>query len=227
MKDELKRNFYVKEVSGKYDVYESVLYRELERWITEDKRTHLRERIVDRQAIPERESITHGRSEQQSDIPPEERDILKILMEGDEEITGYITSNIIISDFSNPQVQKVANLVLHHRQTNSYNGVESLIHLVDDPVLKELITGISFSKYELSKGWQTPEKEVFEGDPWQIAKDAILIIKRRAIRNELEENQKSLKDANQKGADSRPFLLRHNELLRQIKELEAVAAQKP
>jgi DNA primase len=226
MKDELKRNFYVKEVSGKYDVYESVLYRELERWISEDKRTHLRERTVERQATPERETITHSRNEQQSDIRPEERDILKILMEGDEEITGYVTSNINVSDFSNPQVQEVANLVLHHRQANSYNGVESLIHLVDDPVLKELITGISSSKYELSKGWQTPEKEVLEGDPWRIAKDAIYTIKRHAIQKELEEIQKSINEANQKGIDKKPFLLRHEELVKQRKELDAIAAQK-
>ena len=226
MKDELKRNFYVKEVSQKYEVYESVLYRELERWISEDKRTHLRENIVERQTPTERRTVVPADSDVKAEIPPEERDLLKILMEGEEEIIGYVTSNIKVSDLSNAQVQALADLVLQHRQSNSYKGVESLIHLVDSPSLKELITAISFSKYELSKGWQTPEKEVFEGDPWQIAKDAILIIKRRAVRRELEENQKNLKEANQHGVDGKPFLVRHHELLKQIKELEAIAAQK-
>ena len=226
MKDELKRSFYVKEVSQKYDVYESVLYRELERWISEDKRTHLRERVADQQTLPVQRPIAPVDSHVQTEIPAEERDLLKILMEGDGEIIGYVTSNVAIADLSNPLVQQIADFVLQHRQSNSYHGVESLIHIVDDPLLKDLITAISFSKYELSKGWQTPEKEVFEGDPWQIAKDAILIIKRRSVRRELEENQRNLKEANQRGVDGKPFLVRHHELLKQIKELETIAAQK-
>lgn len=226
MKDELKRNFYIKDVAEKYDIYESVLYRELDRWISEDKRVLSRERTLDRQATPEGKPIVSAQTPEQVEMSPEERALLKILMEGDVEIAAYITSNISVTDFSNQQAQEIANLVLQHRQSNSYNGVESLIHLVDDPHLKELITDISFSKYELSKGWQTSEKEVLEGDPWQIAKDSILVIKRHAIRRELEENQKLLKEASQKGVDGKPFLLRHHELLRQIKELEAVAAQK-
>ncbi len=227
MKDELKRNFYVKEVAGKYDVYESVIYRELERWISENRRVHLKERLADNRTVPGREELAPRVTKDQAQIPPEERDVLKILMEGDEEIIGYISSNITLSDLSSLQVQEIAQLVLQHRQAGTYNGVESLVHLVDNPDLKELMTSISFSKYELSRGWQTAEKEVIEGDPWQIAKDVILMIKRRAIRRDLEENQKELHDANQRGADSRPFLLRHQELLRKIKELDAVAAQKP
>jgi DNA primase len=227
MKDELKRNFYLKEVSEKYQVYESVLYRELERWMSEDKRTHLRERITERQTAPEREAIPRADVMDQAEIPPEERDLLKVLMEGDEEITGYVTSNISVTDFTDPRVREIADLILQHRLTNSYDGVESLLQLVEDPSLKDLITGISSSKYELSKGWQTTEKEVTEGDPWLIAKDAILIIKHRAIQKELEENQKNLNEANQQGVDSKPFLQRHQELLRQRKELEAAAAQKP
>lgn len=226
MKDELKRNFYVKEVAGKYDIYESVIYRELDRWISEDKRIHLKERLADRRTIPGREEVPPKIIDNQAPIPPEERDVLKILMEGDEEILRYITSNIALPDLSNALVQEIANLVLQHRQAGTYNGVESFVHLVDSPVLKELITSISFSKYELSRGWQTAEKEVTEGDPWQIAKDAILIIKRRAIRRDLEENQRNLHEANEQGVDSKPFLLRHQELLRQVKELDAVAAQK-
>jgi len=227
MKDELKRNFYVKDVAGKYDIYESVIYRELERWVSEDKRTHQRENSAERQNAPQPEAVKPEVFDGSTQIPPEERDLLKILMEGDDEITAYITSNIKIPDLDSGYVREIADLVIQRRETNSYNGVESLIHFVDSPVLKELITSISFSKYELSKGWQTQEKEITEGDPWQIAKDAILIIKRRAIQKELEENQKSLDETKQKGGDSKPFLLKHHELLKQRKELEALAAQKP
>ena len=225
MKDELKRNFYVKEVAARYDIYESVIYRELERWITEDRRTRVGDRLIDRRQEAEQEEVKAPMSEES--IPPEERDVLKILMEGDEDIVQYVTSNVGIQDLSNPQVRQITSMVLERRQSGSYNGVESLIHLVEDRVLKDLITSISFTKHELSRGWQTTEKEVVEGDPWQIAKDAIILIKRRAVRKELEENQRKLQEATRTGADSMPFLLKHQELLKQIRELEAIAAQKP
>ncbi|HEY6952544.1 MAG TPA: DNA primase [Bacteroidota bacterium] len=226
MKDELRRNFYVKEVAEKYDIYESVIYRELERWISEDKRTFQREKTADHREPSEAQTVEQPASWGEGSVPPEERDILKLLMEGGNEIVEYIVSNVPVNELSDKRIQAVASLVLEHRQSGTFNGVESFIHLVDDPVLKDLVATASFTKYELSKGWQTSEKEVSEGDPWQIAKDAILIVKRRMIRKELEENQKRIKDAHLNGGDSRPFLVRHQELLQQLKGLEISAAQK-
>lgn len=227
MKDELKRNFYVKEVSEKYDIYESVIYRELERWISQERKMRATESRTDRRPQEAESAPAPAITEEPIPIPPEERDILKILLEGDHEITEYVLSNIGISDLTNPQVRDVASLVMEYRQAGAYNGPEALVHMVERPALKELITGVSFNKYDLSRGWQTTEKEVTEGDPWQIAKDAILLVKRRIVRRELEENQKMLHEAIRNGADSKPFLVRHQELLQQLKELDAVASQKP
>lgn len=227
MKDELKRNFYVKEVAAKYDIYESVIYRELERWNSEVKKQQSRGRGVDNQVKSEGADVVAIDPESNVPIPPEERDLLKILMEGDDELARYVTSNIGLDDLSNTRVRQIAELVLQQRQDGTYNGVESFVHLVDNVALKELITSISFSRYELSRGWQTPEKEVAEGDPWQIAKDAILLIKRRSVHKELEENQKRMQEASVQGNDSKPYLMKHQELLRQIRELDAVAARKP
>ena len=152
--------------------------------------------------------------------------MLKLLMEGNQEIVDYILSNIAVGDFDDARVRQVAEIVLERRQHGNYAGVETLVHLVDDPVLKDLITTISLSKYELSHGWQTAEKEIVEGDPWQIARDAIIFTKRRALQKDLEENQRRLKEANEQGAESMPFLQRHQEILRQIRGLDSAAAQK-
>jgi DNA primase len=226
MSDELKRNFYVKEVAEKYDIYESVIYRELEHWISQEKKSNQRDAVRN----VEQESwmlAPDARSSLSQHAVPEERAILKLLMEGQNEVFEYIISNVSVSDLSDDRIRAIAALVLEHRHSGSYNGIDSFVHQIDDPALKELITEISFNQYELSKGWQTAEREVTEGDPWQIARDAIVFVKRRAIRNELEVNQKRLREANDSGLDSKPFLLRHQELLHQIKELDAVAAQKP
>ena len=56
-KDELKRNFYIKEVVTKYSIYESVFYRELEKWTGERSRVHhsvLREPTAPDSPVPPR-----------------------------------------------------------------------------------------------------------------------------------------------------------------------------
>ncbi len=226
MKDELKRSFYVKELSAKYDIYESVLYRELEQWTSQEKRQRQKTSVVvNRIAERDPEASPPGGAPE-VDLPPEERDLLKLLIEGEEDMVEYITSNIAMSDFSNSGAREIAGLVLTHRQAGTYSGAEGLIQHVDEPVLRDIIMAISFERYELSRGWESPEHEVHEGDPWKIAKDSILLVKRRTVRRELEENQKRLKQASQQGEDSRPYLQRHQELLREMKTLDA-AAQKP
>jgi DNA primase len=226
MKDELKRSFYIKELSAKYDIYESVLYRELDRWATQEGRARTRERIVENQ-VPQ-DTSTPGPSviAEQRELPPEERDLLRLMLEGGKEIVEYITSNLATSDYADPRVRAIIAVVIDHRQKGVYTGVEGLVDIVEDPVLKDLIMAVSFDRYELSRGWESMEREVHEGDPWQIAKDSILRIKRRALQNELEENQKRLKQASQLGEDSKPYLVRHQELLQMIKGLEAAAAQR-
>ena len=222
----MKRTFYIKEVSAKYDIYESVIYRELERLVSQEKRAQTRGNPVlnsPLDAPPANGSATIAVSK---DVSPEERDLLKLLMEAETDVVEYILANVAIPDFSDSRVRDIASLVLSHRNAGTYTGVDGLIDLIEDRVLKDLIVSISFNRYELSHGWDTAEREVHEGDPWQIAKDAILFVKRQAIHTELEENQKRIRQASQQGEDSRPFLLKHQELLQQMKILDAAAAQK-
>ncbi len=226
IRDELKRSFYIKEVSAKYDIYESVIFRELERLVSQEKRGQTRGNLVPNRLVDRPPQMESATAAEIKEIPPEERDLLKLLMEAEPDVVEYILSNVAISDFSDSRVRDIASLVLNHRQAGTYAGVEGLIHLVENPALKDLIMSISFNRYELSRGWESADREVHEGDPWQIAKDSILFVKRRAIHNELEENQKRLRQASQQGEDSRPFLLKHQELLQQMKVLDAAASQK-
>jgi DNA primase len=224
MKDELKRNFYVKEVAQKYDVYESILYKELERWLGQGSKTLARPTFDENRNIPSLPQRDINRASAEKHIPPEERDLLKLLMEGDDEILQYITSNISLNELSDVRVRSAAELVLQNRRDGTYHGVESIMHLLTDREVKEIITDISLSRYELSKGWQSAEREVLEGEPKTIAKDALVIVKRHAIHAEMERNQKALREAGQRGEDGLPFLKRQQELLQQMKSLESSAA---
>ncbi|MGH2567839.1 MAG: hypothetical protein ACRDGA_05825, partial [Bacteroidota bacterium] len=91
---------------------------------------------------------------------------------------------------------------------------------LEDVELKSLITDLALSKYELSKGWAAMEVEIEEPDPWKIARDAIVAIKRQAAQREIEQNQRRLKDASQRGQETSLYVQRHQELLNQLKVME-------
>ncbi len=99
MKDELKRNFYIKEVATKYDIYESVLYRELEKWAGERSRgtsfgapDPTRLQGSEPGLLPE----THFRPPEKKRTPVAERDVLKLLLEQPAEMIEFIFSYITI-----------------------------------------------------------------------------------------------------------------------------------
>jgi len=55
-----------------------------------------------------------------------------------------------------------------------------------------------------------------------IAKDAVVTVRRKAIRKEMEENQHALKEASSRREDATPYLQRQHELLRLKKEIESL-----
>ncbi|MBI3004629.1 MAG: DNA primase [Ignavibacteriales bacterium] len=219
MRDELKRNFYIKEVAEKYEIYESILYRELERWISKDK--PVRREATGSQRVPVYDvTLSDITVPKTSDMPSAERDLVKLLLEGQSEIIDFISKNVTIEQFADERARKLTEYLFSHwRELGEINAV-SLLNEMDDQELKAIITDISLSKYELSKGWVN--KEIDEPDPKQIARDALALLKKRAIQKQIEENQRMLKEATQRGSDKMPFVVRHQELMKLMKETEKV-----
>jgi len=212
--DELKRNFFVKEVSEKYQIYESVLYRELERWIGKDKPQM---RAGQRTERPSQQSS--GPVAMRS-VPAAERDVLKILCENNAELTKYISSSLALEDLTDIRVQRLAQMILNRIENSGFVDVSSLSNEISDQELKSVLSDVQMSRYELSKGWQEMEVEIEEPDSARVAKAAVGAIKRKALQKEMEQNQRLMKEASQKGQETLPFIQRHQELLRVIRELE-------
>ncbi len=220
MKDELKRNFYIKQVAELYGVYESVLYRELER--VREKNRHLRREAPDAQRVPVYDApISDVTLPKKSDISPAERDILKLLLEGTPEVIGFLTSYVAPDELSDERVRKAMQFLLRRLAEAGPAPAATVVNEIDDPEVKSLISDLALSKYELSKGWAEMAVEIEEPDPWKIARDAVLAIKKQAVQREIEQNQRRLKDAAQRGLDSFPYLQRHQELLNQLKRIDS------
>jgi DNA primase len=222
MKDELKRNFYIKEVAQKYDIYESLLFRELERLSAQERRQSSpaaspgngkRIRQSEAASFASRESKT---------IPPEERDIVKLLLEGNPEIIRFVLSNISLLQMSDERARKLAQNILDLFDERGIIDPTMVINEIPEPELKSIISDLTLSRYELSPGWQAMEKEIDEPDPMVIARDAITALRKKAIQKEMEENQRALKEASALHGDATPYLRKQQELLTMLKNLETV-----
>ena len=224
MKDELKRNFYIKEVAEKYEVYESVLYRELDRWISKDR--PVRREGAGSQRVPVYDvSLSDVTTQRTNEIPAAERDIVKLLLEGQNDIVDFIFKNVTVEQFVDQRTRKLTEFLLSlWRELGEINAV-AILNEMEDQQLKGMITDISLSRYELSKGWV--DKEIDEPDSRRIASDAITLLRKRAIQKQIEENQRMLKEATRRGSDKMPFVVRHQELMKLMKEMESAVIAKP
>lgn len=221
MKDALKRNFYVKEVAEKYDVYESLLFRELEQAFVEEKRVAKTESLLsDGKRMRQAETTPPLLSAKKS-IPPEERDIIKLFLEGNPEIIRFVLSNISLLQMSDEQARRLAQRILDLFDERGIIDATMVVNEVAEPELNSIISDLMLSRYELSPGWRAMEKEIDEPDPMTIAHAAVATIRRKAIQKEMEENQRALKEASLIHNDTTPFLRKQQELLQMLKNLES------
>ena len=220
MKDELKRNFYVKEVAEKYDVYENLLFRELELSRAREKRTDRTEFSQSVTSTVRTAGSGKPVPAVAKVIPPEERDILKLILDGNPDVIRYVLSHISLLQISDESARRLAQFVLDLFDERGTIDAPSIVNEVQEPELKNLITDLVLSRYELSPQWQEMEKEIGVPDPMMIARDAVIAIRRKAIQKEMEENQRALKEASSRRSDATPYLQRQQELLRLKKEIE-------
>ncbi|MEX2191346.1 MAG: DNA primase, partial [Bacteroidota bacterium] len=215
--DELKRNFFVKAVADKYQIYESVLYRELERWVARDKPPIRGSSFQDRRAAAGTNQAPPAVS-----LPTAEREILRIVCENRTALINEIFSAISVDDLSDARVRKLVQIVLERIENTGSVDSTALVNELEDPDLKSVYTDVMLSRYDLSKGWQEMEVEIEEPDPAKIAKAAVAAIKRKALRTEIEQNHNLMSAAKQRGEETRPFIERHQELSRTLRNLESV-----
>ncbi|MCX6144151.1 MAG: toprim domain-containing protein, partial [Ignavibacteriales bacterium] len=227
MKDELKRNFYIKEVATKYDIYESVLYRELEKWTGERNRSAsfggLRTNGTQHSSPgTDLENAPFASTEKKRSTVAE-KDILKLLLEHPSEMIEFVFSYITIADITDPQIRKIIEFLLSRFDERGPGQVTEIVGEMTDPALKGIVTDIVMSRYELSRRWESNDGEIDVADPWMVARDAIVDLKKKVLENQVEENRRALKDASARGLDAQPFVLRHQELMKQLDDVKSGA----
>lgn len=216
MKDEIKRNFYVKSVAEKYDIYESVLFRELENILGRERTRAHYQRARDEGVLSHPQEVAPSVAPASALTPPE-RDLLKVMLEVGPAMIDFVFGHLTIETFVHPLARRTVEFLRHHREGGVAWDVPSIMNDTDDPDLKRFMAEIVFSRYEISKGWIGVE----EPDPWAIAEGSILRVKMQDMERLIAENFRQLKAAQQRGEAIAPYQEEHIRLQREKKQLES------
>jgi DNA primase len=232
IKDEIKRNFFIKHVAEKYKLYESVLYNELEKYRRGSRSGDTRYK-PEQEAPLDRFVKTTGENSKQplgstEKIPVAEKDLLHAIIEGGNDIADFAFQNFPPNEFAHPVARLLAEQIKRLRNTGNNSEAATLLDFIsastvsssDIESMKQLISELVFSKYELSKRWGESGTDVSKGDVMQIVKAALKTIKKQSIQKLLELNQELMKEAKIRGEDLMPYMQRANELLNEKKNLD-------
>jgi DNA primase len=221
MKDELKRSFYIKRVSEKYGIYETVLYRELEKLIGQARaRGQFMPRSNVDVGIQKRGSVQQSQS-RGLDIPAPERDLIKLMLEYGNEMVMFVITNFEPTMFTSQQAQQVIRLLVRHTEGGDKWDANSLINEVENAELKHLIANLLFSEFEISKGWAEIDSMPETANAWEVAERCIAKLRMQKIDALMAENQSRMKEAEVRGEVLTEYHERNNTLNREKSEIRS------
>ncbi len=185
--DELKRSILIKSVAKKFNLREKLLESELEKVLSVSKHRSEFKPAIKEFVIEQERSLDKIAVVKEKNASPVERDLIKLLFEGDKEIVNYIFTYIKPEDFSNSTVRDLAEVV-HEANLHGENILPAvLIEKITDEKVKEYIINISFDKYVLSKTWEDVRPGTAENIVLQkFAKDTVRSFRLNLIETELE-----------------------------------------
>ena len=105
MGDELKRNFYIKQVAEKYKLYESTLYREMEKVLGAQRR-ETKEKYSSQSTSYGRRPNDGVLPEVVAEISSAEKDLIHAMLDGGEEVVKLIFEHLHTEDFTHPHSKR-------------------------------------------------------------------------------------------------------------------------
>jgi DNA primase len=220
MNDDLKRTLFIKSIAEKYELYESLLYRELEA---------IKGREVTRARFAQRLEVEQGTptappppAEVQipRDVPPPERDLVKVIIENGAPVLDFVLTHVRPDSFTHPLARQAVDMLLAHGAAEW--DPATLVDQIQDPRLKDFVANVLFSRYEISRGWAAMGSKPDEPDQWKIAEDSILRLKDLELDRMINESFRQLKAAEARGEPLGTYQQEVQRLQREKKELKSM-----
>jgi DNA primase len=215
VKDEIKRNFYIKNVAENYGIYETILFRELENILGRERSRAAFQRHAPVSPPPVSGGLPMAAV--RAGLTPPERDLLKVMLEVGPPMIAFVTTHVPPSAFTDPLARRTAEILAASAGSETAWDVPALLDTVEEPSLRQFIADIVFNKYELSRGWSALD----DPDPWLIAERSIMRVKGVVLDGLIAANHARMKEAERDGADLGPFREANLRLQNERKELRS------
>jgi DNA primase len=217
--DELKRDFYIKQIAEKYKLTEPTLYRELRKYLPQSAAQAYRQgarALPDSQIVP---VVNHQLADMPREIPIAERDLIHAMLDGGLDVVRMVYDLVSAEEFAHPQSRQMVEMLFHQLMEGVPVDPSALIDQIEDEKLRSAIADIVFSRYQLSR--QTDAERFKEVDPKILAHDAIIFLKVDHIGKALVETRKKMREAAGHGEDSIPYMEEIKKLEAEIRELKS------
>jgi len=166
--DELKRNLLIKSISRKFNLREKLIESELEKFLQQRVKSNNRNAAITEQKAKAQKSQVNG-NRNGNDLKETrlEKEIVRLLYSGDEEIAGYICENITSDEIVNRNFRMLVDSAASLIQDNVYSSA-LLIDNIEIDELKTYIREILLREDIISKKWDNlsangrVEKDTFD-----------------------------------------------------------------
>lgn len=209
LNDELKRNLYIKAIAKKFGLREKLIESELNKFLSEQKSgTQV---FTQAKSNPDSQIEKLKLQNKFQNENPFEKELVRLLFSGNEQIVTHILDNVAIDNFTNDDYKIVATIV-----ENGFNegkiSPAYLIEKIEEDNLKNLVLELSLSEYSISKNWdELSSNGKIEKDTYEHAIETVKNYQIFQIEEEIKRNNKLIEESKDE--------LLHLELLKRNKEL--------
>lgn len=209
LNDELKRNLYIKAIAKKFGLREKLIESELNKFLSEQKSgTQV---FTQAKSNPDSQIEKLKLQNKFQNENPFEKELVRLLFSGNEQIVTHILDNVAIDNFTNDDYKIVATIVEKGFNEGKISPAY-LIEKIEDDNLKNLVLELSLSEYSISKNWdELSSNGKIEKDTYEHAIETVKNYQIFQIEEEIKRNNKLIEESKDE--------LLHLELLKRNKEL--------
>jgi len=215
--DELKRNIFIKSISKKFNLREKLIEKELDNILGQNEKKEFKNEV--RLEKKNSSSMLQLQGDNESNFSFQfEKNLIKLLLEGDEKIIECIFDYVHPNDFKNKIFNTIANTVEINYQKGNVN-TSSIIDSIGDEEIKTIALSLTLGEDVISEKWNVKnEDDKIQLNHLQKAKDLVRKYRILIINSQITKNnhQISVSDNEQKIME---LLIENKELTQQRKRI--------
>ncbi|MBN8569710.1 MAG: DNA primase [Ignavibacteria bacterium] len=143
--DAIKRSLYLKEIAGVYELRESDLQVELNKFLKNDKKPFFPQSSI---VLPERAKIKNDVERKR--IPQEELELIEIFVRGGDDVISYLESNLETDFITAQQVMKAVHYFLDEYIQEGKIDASKALNDIEDEEVQYIITHAVLERDEIS-----------------------------------------------------------------------------